>query len=83
MVLATMAQTWSKTIIYKMSGYGVKGNTGEFYIIGDGIENWDGLDYGLLVGPYYSFPLVICLLFTGAISDHFNRKIIVTISCIG
>ena len=66
-----------------MSGYGVEENGTEFYRIDKGINGWNNVEYGLLVGSYYSFPLVICLLFTGAISDHFNRKIIVTISIIG
>ena len=83
MVLCFISFVWSKTIIYKMIGYGVIGHEGSFFHINIAISGWSEESYGILVGPAYCIPLGFCLLFSGAISDNFNRKIIIIISTIG
>jgi len=66
-----------------MMGYGVIDHEGKFYHINLAIHGWSEEKYGVLAGPAYCIPLGCCLLISGAISDHFNRKIIIIISSLG
>ena len=78
-VFTFFAQNWSRTILFKMAGFGIKGkDQDEKYAIAKAIPDWD---FGFLAGPAYSIPFALMLLITGSMADRINRKNMIVFSC--
>ena len=79
---AQISNTWSRTAISSMFGYGVVGeDKNPFYAISHDIDTLNSDTYGSLVGFWYSLPYAPMLLFVGHLTETWNRKYMIGIAC--
>ena len=82
---AQISNTWSRTAISSMYGYGVIGveqqANPDFYKISKAIDNLNPDTYGSLAGFWYSLPYAPMLLFVGHLTEAWQRKYMVGIAC--
>lgn len=73
---------WAKTAFSAMYGYGVNGNYGDpYYSIQDDVPGFNGATYGSLVGFWYSILYCPSLLFLSPITEGWNRKFLIGLTC--
>ena len=82
-VLANLSNSWSRTCIIAMFGYGVNHpeHLEAFYKMDVSVEGFDTQSYSLIVGLFFSILFAPGLLFAGYLSDQYNRKVIIGGSC--
>ena len=79
--ITSISNTWSRSIISAMFGYGVRGYNDGYYTMIHEVTEFTPETYGNYVGFYYSVTFVPALLFVGHLTQSWNRKLMIGISC--
>lgn len=83
LVFAQISNQWQRFVISSVYLFKEDGLEDDpYYNMKAAIPGMDDSRYGLVAGPAFTIFYAIFVLFTGVLSDNFNRKILLTVASI-